>query len=117
MSATDKSTPRPWTAQIGSSLPNDAQYDDPERAEFYREAVIWGPPSATEGDRMVAIAYGPNAEGTAALIVRCVNRSDAVDALVEAARLVLMDPWEAPTFLNLVALRAALAAYDKEPDA
>lgn len=96
MSATDKSTggatPRPWYTADGTTI----------------EAL--GPRGAYHVGRM-------EREGDALLVVVAVNRSDAVDALVEAARLVLMDPWEAPTFLNLVALRAALAAYDKEPDA
>ena len=48
-------------------------------------------------------------DADAALIVRCVNRAEAVENLVEVARRISNGSWEAPAFDDLCALRAALA--------
>ena len=65
------------------------------------------------GGRVVADCSALDADtndANAALIVRCVNRSDAVDALVEAARWFVSDDYDPDEARQpLERLRAALA--------
>lgn len=109
---TDKSTPRPWRAA------------EPYKGHCHILSVSRGR-CGTICNVLDHLGYSDGEfAANAALIVRAVNRSDAVDALVEAAReTVALLMFLAPEVGGyspdgaLAHLRAALAAYDKEPDA
>ena len=112
MSATDRSmreaTPRPWRV-------NDLATNSPDLFEQHPHYhVIEAGDGFYDHDTGTGFRLtGYMSDADAALIV---GRSDAVDALVEAARISCNahTPAHAPAHIH--ALRAALAAYDKEPD-